>query len=203
MAYINPSPADEAAADAVRIYQTDSERWGYLTNYIRVFALQPAVYDAWLQLIGTVRSGMDPRRYELATLAAARRRRSTYCSVAHAQQLRDRFYDSAIVHRIATDHHDAGLDPVDVAIMDFAEKAAGDPADITQDDVDALRAYGLSDQEIFQVVLAAAARAFFTTVVEAVGLQADFQFRASLDPDLRKVLSVGRPVAPEPPQAGN
>ena len=34
------------------------------TNYEKAFAARPEVYDAWAQLIGAVKAGMDQRRYE-------------------------------------------------------------------------------------------------------------------------------------------
>lgn len=41
------------------------------TNYERAFAARPEVYAAWQQLNGAIKAGMDLRRYELATFAAA------------------------------------------------------------------------------------------------------------------------------------
>jgi len=50
--------------------------------------------------------------------------------------------------------------------------------------------------DILQVALAAAARCFFSTVLDAVGAQPDPEYRDSVESDLRQVLTVGRPVAP-------
>jgi alkylhydroperoxidase family enzyme len=54
-------------------------------NYERAFEDRPDVYAAWGQLLGAIKANMNLRRYELATLAAARRLRSTYCWLAHGQ----------------------------------------------------------------------------------------------------------------------
>jgi uncharacterized peroxidase-related enzyme len=169
---------------------------GDVPNYARVFALRPAVMDAWEGLSRSIKVGMDHRRYELATLAAARRRRSSYCALAHGAVLRDRYLGPAALYRVASDHHDAGLDPVDVAVMDFAEKAAGNPAAVTAADVETLRGHGLSDTEIFDVALTAAARCFFSTVIDAVGTEPDAAYRTTLEPELLNVLTVGRAIAP-------
>jgi uncharacterized peroxidase-related enzyme len=125
----------------------------------------------------------------------ARRLHSSYCALAHGSVLRDQFYPAESVGRIAADHHDAGLAPVDVAIMDFAEKVASSAPAITESDVDALRGHGLAEAEIFQVVLAAAARCFFSTVLDATGTQPDAEYRDSVDPALREILTVGRAIA--------
>lgn len=47
------------------------------TNHERAFAERPDVYAAWQQLNAAIKANMDLRRYELVTLAAARRLRST------------------------------------------------------------------------------------------------------------------------------
>jgi uncharacterized peroxidase-related enzyme len=142
-------------------------------NYARVFALAPDAYAAWRGLVTAVRTGMDERRYELVTLTAARRLRSPYCALAHAAVLRERFYGGAELDAILADRHAAGLDPADVAAMDFADRIAADPTVATAADLDRLRASGLSEVDIFQVVLAVAARRFFAGVLDAVGAEPD------------------------------
>jgi hypothetical protein len=47
------------------------------TNMELAFAERPDVYAAWGQLLGAIKANMDLRRYELATLAAARRLHSS------------------------------------------------------------------------------------------------------------------------------
>src|SRR5690348_17854290 len=107
------------------------------TNYELAFEHRPAVYAAWGQLNGAIKAGMDLRRYELATLAAARRLRSSYCCLAHGSVLAERFGEP--VAEIATDHRNAGLDEVDVAVMDLAERVADDASAVTEADLQRLR----------------------------------------------------------------
>jgi uncharacterized peroxidase-related enzyme len=195
MSYLETPEEAYAGDDVARQFAADRDHQGYVANYTRVFALRPAVLDAWAGLGGAIKAGMDHRRYELATLAAARRLRSSYCALAHGTLLGQRYLDAATLHRVAVDHHDAGLEPVDVAVMDFAEKVAGTPTAVTAADVETLRRHGLSDTEIFDVTLTAAARCFFSTVLDAVGAEPDAEYRSSLEPALRQVLTVGRAIA--------
>jgi uncharacterized peroxidase-related enzyme len=175
------TPDETTAQDEVRrLYEADRARLGYVANYTKVFALRPAVIAAWAALNTTIRAGMDLRRYELATLAAARQLRSSYCSLAHGGILREKFYDTVTVAKLAADHRRAGLAPVDIAIMDFAVKVAADATAITAADIAALRCHGLDDIEIFQVVLAAAGRCFFSTAIAASGAQPDAELRLAL-----------------------
>jgi uncharacterized peroxidase-related enzyme len=180
--------------DDSEIFERDRAALGYVPNYTRLFAHRPAVYEAWLQLRDAISGSMDTRRYELATVAAARDLRSSYCTLAHGKVLADRFLEPAQVRDVVLDHRNAGLDEVDVAVMDLAEKVAGDATEVTEADVQRLRDLGLSDAEIFDVVAAAAARCFFSKALDALCAQADPAF-AELDPELRDVLTVGRPIA--------
>jgi uncharacterized peroxidase-related enzyme len=184
----------EASGGVAEMFEAHRGQLGYVPNFARLFAQRPAVFKAWLQLRDAITGEMDPRRYELATLAAARALRSSYCALAHGKVLADRFLDAATVQALALDHAHGGLDEVDVAIMDLAAKVAGDTTAITETDVQRLRDLGLADAEIFDVVLAAAARCFFSKAVDALGVQPDAEF-SELDPGLREALTVGRPIA--------
>lgn len=194
MSFIAPISDDEASGEAAALFEADLADDGYVANMTRLFARRPAVLEGWVQLITAIRDTMDRRRYELVTLAAARRLRSSYCMLAHGQVLAERFLDPGAVRSIALDHRSAGLDPVDVAIMDLAEKVVADATSVTQEDVDRLRDLGLTDDEVFDVVAAAAVRCFFSKTLDALGVQPDSEL-AGLDPGLLDALVVGRPIA--------
>jgi uncharacterized peroxidase-related enzyme len=162
------------------------------TNFERAFAERPEVLAAWVELNGAIKAGMDLRRYELATLAAARRLRSSYCCLAHGKVLLEGFGEP--VREIALDHRAAGLDETDIAVMDLAERVVDDASSIEDADLQPLRDLGLSQADIMDVVLAAAARCFFSKTLDALGVRPDASF-SSLDPELRGALVVGRPIA--------
>jgi uncharacterized peroxidase-related enzyme len=195
MTFIDTVDGEAATGAVAAMYAADREAFGRLPNFTQALAGRPEVYAAWRQLNGAIKAGMDLRRYELATVAAARRLRSSYCMLAHGSVLAEEFLGADAVRAVAEDHHDAGLDPVDVAVMDFADKIAADATAVTREDVDRLRALGLSDRDVLDVVLAATARCFFSKTLDALGVEADASY-AELDPALREALTVGRPIAP-------
>jgi hypothetical protein len=81
--------------------------------------------------------------------------------------------------------------------MVFAEKVARSADQITSADIEMLRSHGYRDEEIFDLAAAAAARCFFSKLLDALGVQPDSSFN-DLDPTLRQALTVGRPVADLP-----
>jgi len=194
MTFIHTVSEDEAAEDVAAMYATDRHVFGELPNLTRGFSLRPDVYAAWRQLNGAIKSGMDLRRYELATLAAAHRLRSSYCSLAHGSVLLDTFLTGDGVRAVIGGHDSGELDATDTAIIALADKVAGDATSVTQADVDELRALGLTDREVVDVVLAAAVRCFFSKALDALGVEPDAKY-TGMDPDLRDALTVGRPIA--------
>ncbi len=89
------------------------------------------------------------------------------------------------------DFRNAGLPEEEVAVMSLAQKVVTSPHEIEAEDLNHLRDYGLQDEEIFDIILAAAARSFFAQALDACGVQPD---RAYLDTvgDITSALSVGR-----------
>ena len=193
MAFIELVPA-ERAGDAADLFEADTTLRGYLPNYTRAFAHRPDVYRAWRGLIGAIAGNMDTRRYELATFAAARRLQSSYCALAHGKVLADAFLSEAEVEALARARPVESLDDVDRAVLDLADAVAHDATAVTRDDVDRLRALGLSDAEILDVVLAAAVRCFYSKTLDALGVEPDAAYHY-LPAPLREALTVGRPIA--------
>ena len=195
MPFIETVPKDQAPPVLAELYEADRQKFGYVPNLTRAFSLRPGVYAAWRELIGQIQAGMELRRYELATVAAAGRLRSSYCMLAHGSVLTTRFMEPEALRAIVADHRNSGLDEVDVAVMDLAEKVADDATSVTQADIDRMRELGLSDPEILDIVLAAAARCFFSKVLDGVGALPDAEYEDKLEPELREALTVGRPIA--------
>ena len=97
------------------------------------------------------------------------------------------------VRELAVDRRAAGLDEVDLAVMDLADRVVDDATSITDADRQRLRDLGLSDEDIMDVVLAATIRCFFSKTLDALGVLPDAEFR-ELDPELQAALVVGRPI---------
>lgn len=187
----------EATGAVADYYEQQRKSWGFLPNYALVFSGRADVAQAWNALNAAIREGMDRRRFEIATIAAARALRSTYCTAAHSKFLRDTCGDEATLRIISEDASGAGLGPQDRAVYEFATKVATRAAEITQADIDELRAHELSDTDVTNIVFAAAARSFFTRVLDGLGAQLDAETAEAFSPELLESMLVGRPAARE------
>lgn len=197
MAFIHTIPPADAEGPVREMYQQAYDRFGYVPNWTQAFSLRPSVRDAWGTLLGSIQSNLPVRLYELATLAAARALRSSYCSLAHGSVLADKVFDATTVTAIMQGVHESPLEPGELAMMAFVEKLVLNADRVTSADIDVLRSHGYGDETIFDLAATAAARCFFSKLLDALGVQADSTFN-DLDPTLRQALTVGRPVADRP-----
>lgn len=196
MTFIATVPESSAGDDLSAIYTSAQEALGYVPNYTRTFSHRPGLYRAWTNLVKNVSSVMDPRRYELATMGAAITLRSSYCTLAHGEKLLGLGWTEDEVRSLSAPDFGEDLSPDESAIVRYAAKVTGDASSVTETDIEELRGHGLTDAEIFDVAAAAAARSFFSKVLDATGTLPDPVFMEKI-PGLVEDLSVGRRIEPE------
>ena len=192
MAFIKGMTPNDATPEVRTMYARQQSAWGFIPNYAKVFSLRPEVLARWGQLQAEIRRPMDNRRFELVTFAAALELRSSACALAHGKKLTD-FFEEDEVQALAERGWIAALTDAERAMIAFSRKIARDASKVTAGDVDALREHGLNDAEIFDIAATAAGRAFFTKLLDGLGVEPDAAF-LEMDPALRKSLTVGRPI---------
>jgi len=198
MAFIETIRPEDARGSVAEMYQRQQSAWGYVPNYAKVFCHRPEVMARWGQLLAEIKRPTDKRRFELATFAAAHELGNTACSLAHGRVLREFFSDAEII-AIAAGRCDGVLDQAEQAMLRFARQVARDASGVTGEQVDELRRLGFSDAEVFDIAATAAGRAFFTKMLDALGVQSDAPFGA-LEEAFRGPLTVGRPIDTQAPE---
>jgi hypothetical protein len=78
MAFIRTIAEEQAKNLLLDLYQMEKKNNGYLPNYTQAISLNPEAYDAWKKLIGSIRSKLKLRRFELVTFATAMALKCTY-----------------------------------------------------------------------------------------------------------------------------
>ena len=131
-------------------------------------------------------------RFELITFAAATALRSTLCSLAHGRALME-FIPEEDVLAIARGEAPSSISAAEAAMVAFARKVARDASSVEASDVAELKRHGFTDGEVFDISAAAAARAFWTKLVESLGVEPEPPFRA-MSSAFKDALAVGRPL---------
>lgn len=193
MAFIDSIPDAEINDDVRAMYARQASFWGFVPNYAKVFSHRPEIMGLWAQLQAGIKRNMDKRRFELITFTASQALRSTLCSLAHGKALAALLSEDDVI-AIARGEVPASLTPAEAAMVEFSRKVARDASAVTAEDVAILREHQFTDAEIFDISAAAAARAFWTKVVESLGVEAEPSLR-DMNGALQKALVVGRPLA--------
>ena len=192
MAFIEIPPESDIDDDVRAMYARQQAHWGFVPNYAKVFCYRPEIMALWAQLQAGIRRHMDKRRFELVTFAAAQALRSTLCSLAHGKALTE-FFTVPDVLAITRGERPESLSLAEATMLDFARKVARDAPSVEAEDVERLRRHGFTAAEVFDIAATAAARAFWTKLIESLGVEAEPTFR-SMSPELRDALVAGRPV---------
>ena len=198
MSFIATTAPAAADGETAEMYRRQQASWGHVPNYAKVFCHRPEVMARWGQLLAEIKRPMEKRRFELATFAAAHELRHSACALAHGKVLLAFFSEDDVI-AIAEGRTDGVLSAAEQALVRFARRVANDASQVTADDVAALRSHGFADAEIFDIAAAVAGRAFFTKLLDALGVLMDSPFLALAEP-LRRALTVGRPIDTRPPE---
>ena len=175
MSYIAKGPIDEAAFPP---FEDIRKAFGFLPNFFRAQTLRPDLIDAELSLIGgaMVKEGaLSRRQKEYVFLVCSAANLSTYCVTAHCEIVRMLGIHGPEPERIAINHNSTDLPIADKALLNFALKLNGRANDVDEYDVEGLRTYGFSDQEILETILMVGIAQFANVVSFGLGTVPDFE----------------------------
>ena len=191
--FISPPGRSDAAE---RLYQESEKSEGFVMNLTRAWAWRPAVFHGFAQLRSQLMQDTSLTKRELAVLvcATASQLGDSYCCLAWGRTL-EREADAAAAAAVIGDGDAATLTPRDVALAAWARKVVRDPNGTRAHDVEALRAAGLGDQEIFDATAFVAFRLAFSAVNDALGVAPDAQLARQVAPQVRQAVTFGREPA--------
>lgn len=198
MSFIDTVPPAAARADVAAMYRRQQQAFGYVPNYAKAFSHRPELMARWAALFGEIKRPLPRRRVLMLSFVSALELGHSSCSLAHGSMLREFFSDAELV-AIASGRLDA-LPAAEQAMLRFARQVARDARAVTAADVETLKSLGFSDADVFDIAAVAAARAFFTKLLDALGVLPDASL-AGLPAPLRQTLGAGRPIDRTPCEA--
>jgi uncharacterized peroxidase-related enzyme len=173
---------DEAALDENNYppFTAIKSTFGFIPNFYRAQTKRPDLIEAEMGLVNAVlvREGALARRQrEYVFLVCSAANLSTYCVTAHCEIVRMLGIRGPDPEQIALDHTQTDLPVEEKALLNFALKLNGKPKTIDEYDVDGLRTYGFSDEQILETVLMVGLAKFANFVAFGLGTVPDFESR--------------------------
>lgn len=156
-----------------------AERSGFVPNIFRALGHRPAELRAFLDYHDALmerESPLSKAERELVVVATSGANHCTYCVVAHGAILRIRSKEPELADHVGINPFGAALDPRRRAIVDLALALALDSASLSQDDLEAARDAGLSDEEIWDVGAITALFAMSNRLAHLTSLRPNAEF---------------------------
>jgi uncharacterized peroxidase-related enzyme len=169
-----PFVADE---NEVPTLQAIKDSFGFVPNFYRAQTMRPDLIDAEAQLVYTalVKDGALTRQQkEYIFLVCSAANLSTYCLTAHCEIVRMLGIQGPEPEQIALDHTAAQISVPLKALLNFAAKLNGQPTKITKRDIDVLKTYGYTGQQIMEAVVMVGVAKFANVVAFGLGTSPDF-----------------------------
>ncbi len=150
-----PVPSLEGLPDDMKERITAvAEKSGFVPNVFLALANRPAEWRAFFAYHDAVmekEDGLSPADRQLIVVATSAANNCLYCAVAHGAIARIRAHDPLIADQVIVDWRKADLTRRQKAMIAFAVKLAVHPAEVTDEDLDDLRAHGFDDDDIWDI----------------------------------------------------
>ncbi|MCS7234984.1 MAG: peroxidase-related enzyme [Armatimonadota bacterium] len=172
LAWIRVAEEAEVPEQIRELARPAVDRLGILPHVFRVFSLRPEHCVRWWQYYDYLMRGpsnLTKVQREMIAVVVSSLNRCHYCSTSHGAALRLLTEDPVLADTLATDYRHAPLEHKDRAMLDFAAKLTTEPHRMTEEDVQALRAAGWTDEDVFDIAQVAAMFNFTNRLANALG----------------------------------
>ncbi len=173
---------EHAPAEVQAVYAEIQREFGTVPLFFKSMAVNPSVLRAsWNKVRGTLLEGQVPRVVkEMIIVAVSNANRCLYCQEMHATLLGAMGVNGGTLTAVTQDLAAAPLpDRVKLAVS-FGVRAATRPAELTDEDFDALIRAGFSQAEVLELVAVADLAVSLNTYADALALPPE-EFTAGKD----------------------
>jgi uncharacterized peroxidase-related enzyme len=177
MSYLRNRPYEEKDFPA---FAAIREQFGFLPNFFPAQTLRPDFVDAQINLMAAIllkEGALERRQKEYIFLVCSAANLSTYCVTAHCEIVRMMKLEGPEPEQIAIDHVHAKIPIADKALLNFCAKLNSQRSKTGSSDVEALRTYGFSEQQILEAIVTVGFAQFANTVAFGLGTVPDFENR--------------------------
>ena len=174
MSYILPGPLDETNYP---LFAEVKNQFGFVPNFYRAQGHRPDLIEAEAHLVNAIlinEGALTRKQKEYIFLVCSAANLSTYCVTAHCEMIRMLGIEGPEPEQIAVDYTATNLPVTTKALLNFATKLNSEPTKISSADVDALRTYGYTDEQVHETVVLVALAKYANFVAFGLGTVPDF-----------------------------
>jgi uncharacterized peroxidase-related enzyme len=151
-----PVPDESELPEGLQgLFAKARESIGFVPNVFRAYSFRPERLSAWFghfKILHEPTDNLSVAEREMIAVAVSMENGCLYCLVAHGAALREALGDPILADRITLDYRRAGLDARRTAILDLAVKITNEPIECSPEDIGHLKSFGLTLEEVWDVI---------------------------------------------------
>ena len=155
------------------------QKSGFVPNVFLTLAHRPEEFRAFFayhdSLMGK-QSGLSKAEREMIVVATSAANECSYCVISHGAILRIHAKNPRIADQIASNYRSAEIDERQRLMLEFAVMLAVEPAQVEEADLDALRAAGFDDEDIWDIGAITALFALSNRMAHLTGMLPNEEF---------------------------
>jgi uncharacterized peroxidase-related enzyme len=147
-------PPGQLSPAMTAYFQKCQDKLGFIPNVLAAYAFDSAKLEAFAAMYNDLMlapSGLSKLEREMIAVAVSSQNRCYYCLTAHGAAVRQYSGNPLLGEQIVMNYRAARLDPRQRAMLDFAVKLTVTPAEVEEQDREALRAAGFSERDIWDI----------------------------------------------------
>jgi uncharacterized peroxidase-related enzyme len=177
MTYLRNQPFDEKDFPA---FSAIREQFGFLPSFFPAQTARPDMIDAEIAMTANLvlkEGALARRQKEYIFLVCSAANLSTYCVTAHCEIVRMLHLEGPEPEQIAIDYVRSNIPIPDKALLNFCAKLNSQSSKIAASDIETLRTYEFTEQQILEAILVVGWAKFANTVAFGLGTVPDFHNR--------------------------
>jgi len=142
-----------------KYFSVCKEKIGFIPNVLLAYAFRPEKLKNFVSFYNFLmlgESSLSKLDREMIAVVVSSANHCYYCIVAHSQAVRELSGDPELAEMLCVNYRVANLGRRERTMLDFADKLTVDPKSMHEDDRNALRKEGFSEEGIFDIADTAA-----------------------------------------------
>lgn len=175
-------PKEETLDEDLRkLFAKAREKLGFVPNVFLTYMVRPDHFRPWFAHLRELMQGeseLSLAEREMISVVVSAENHCLYCLVSHGADLRQALEDEILGDQLTFDYRRAGLNERTMAMLDYAVKLTRTPVDCNEADIERLRAFGFSDQTIFDIAEITAMFNFTNRLASATGMLPNHEYHS-------------------------
>ena len=172
---------DDLPADIRDAIVAVGDKSGFVPNIFLALAHRPAEFRAFFAYHDALMDkpgNLTKAEREMIVVATSNVNQCQYCVIAHGAILRIRAKDPLVADQVAINYRKADITPRQKAMLDFAMLVSQSDQEVTEAQIDALKAHGFDEDDVWDIAGIAAFFALSNRMANVTGMRPNPEFYA-------------------------